>query len=110
MSSKLLANKNLLKNLVIRDLRHRYVGSMGGFLWSIVHPLVLLATYTFLFGVLNQRLPSGSGTTSFPIFLFCGILPWLLFQETIIRSCSSITDNAALITKTIIPAEILPVA
>jgi lipopolysaccharide transport system permease protein len=55
-------------------------------------------------------MPPGSGTNSFPIFLFCGILPWLMFQETIVRSCSSITDNAALITKTIIPAEILPVA
>jgi ABC-type polysaccharide/polyol phosphate export permease len=75
-----------------------------------VQPLALLAAYTFLFGILNQRMQPGAGTTSFPVFLFCGILPWLLFQETVMRSCSSITDNAALITKTIIPAEILPIA
>jgi ABC-type polysaccharide/polyol phosphate export permease len=87
------------------------VGSIGGFLWSVVQPLVLLVTYTFVFsGVLGQSMRPEFGTNSFPIFLFCGILPWLLFQDTIMRSCSSITDNAALITKTIIPAEILPVA
>src|SRR5216684_687669 len=37
---KLIANRNLLKNLVIRDLKHRYVGSIGGFLWSVIHPLL----------------------------------------------------------------------
>jgi ABC-type polysaccharide/polyol phosphate export permease len=111
MITRLIANRNLLKNLVLRDLKHRYVGSMGGFLWSVVQPLVLLVAYTFVFsGVLRQPMHPEFGTNSFPIFLFCGILPWLLFQDTLIRCCSSITDNAALITKTIIPAEILPMA
>ncbi len=108
---KLVANRNLLKNLVLRDLKHRYVGSMGGFLWSVIHPLVLLVSYTFVFSVvLRQKLGPGSGTDSFAIFLFCGLLPWLLFSDTILRNCSVITDNAPLITKTVIPAEILPVA
>ena len=104
-------NRNLLKNLVVRDLKHRYVGSIGGFVWSFVHPLVLLVSYTFVFSVIFQiRLGAGYGTESFPIYLFCGILPWLMFQDTLVRSCSAITDNAALITKTIIPAEVLPIA
>jgi ABC-type polysaccharide/polyol phosphate export permease len=47
---------------------------------------------------------------SIPVFLFCGILPWFLFTDTVVRNCSAITDNASLITKTIIPAEILPIA
>jgi lipopolysaccharide transport system permease protein len=108
---KLAANRNLLKNLVIRDLKHRYVGSMAGFLWSVIHPLVLLVSYTFVFTqVFPQALGPEFGTGNFPIFLFCGILPWLLFQDTVIRNCSVITDNAPLITKTIIPAEILPIS
>ena len=74
---KLVANRNLLKNLVLRDLKHRYVGSMGGFLWSVIHPLVLLVSYTFVFSVvLRQKLGPGSGTDS-PGFcspiLSCGI-------------------------------------
>ncbi len=108
---KIGANRNLLKNLVIRDLKYRYVGSIGGFLWSVVHPLVLLVSYTFIFTIVFQQpLASEFGAASFPIFLFCGILPWLLFQDTVVRNCSAITDNAQLVTKTVIPAEILPIA
>lgn len=108
---KLMANRNLLKNLVLRDLKHRYVGSLGGFLWSVIHPLVLLVSYTFVFTViLRQRIGPQFGTDNFAVFLFCGILPWLLFQDTVMRNCSAITDNVPLITKTVIPAEILPIS
>src|SRR5438552_10544788 len=107
---KLAANRNLLKNLILRDLKHRYVGSIGGFLWSVVHPIVLLISYTFVFGVMGFRLGKDSGTDSFGIFIMCGLLPWLLFSDTIIRNCSVISDNAPLITKTTIPAEILPIS
>src|SRR5437870_7125858 len=108
---KLVANRNLLKNLVIRDLKHRYVGSVAGFLWSVIHPLVSLLSYTFLFTVIFPT-PLGpqSGTDSFAIFFFCGFLPWFLFSDTIVRNCSVISDNAPLITKTIIPPEILPIS
>jgi lipopolysaccharide transport system permease protein len=108
---KLAANRNLLKNLIIRDLKHRYVGSIGGFLWSVVHPVVLLISYTFLFGVVfPNNLGPESGTNSFAVFVLCGLLPWILFNDTIVRNCSVISDNAPLITKTVIPAEILPMA
>jgi lipopolysaccharide transport system permease protein len=108
---KLIDNRNLLKNLVLRDLKHRYVGSIGGILWSVIHPVVLLVSYTFVFAILNQHpLGSQAGSASFPIFFFCGFLPWLLFQDTVTRSCSVITDNAPLITKTVIPAEMLPIS
>src|SRR5690349_20259593 len=107
---KFLANKNLLKNLVIRDLKHRYIGSMGGLVWSVVHPLVQLISYTFVFTVvLKQRLGPQYGTESFAIFLFCGLVPWILFSDTVMRSCNVIVENSALITKTVMPAEMLPV-
>lgn len=108
---KLSANRNLLKNLIIRDLKHRYVGSIGGFLWSVVHPVVLLISYTFVFGIVTPTaLGPNAGTDSFAIFVTCGLLPWILFSDTIVRNCSVISDNAPLITKTVIPAEILPLA
>jgi lipopolysaccharide transport system permease protein len=108
---KLAANRNLLKNLVLRDLKHRYVGSIGGFVWSVVHPLVSLVSYSFVFTVLTPlTLGPEFGTDSFAIFVLCGLLPWLLFSDTLIRNCSAISDNAPLITKTVIPAEILPIS
>jgi ABC-type polysaccharide/polyol phosphate export permease len=108
---KLVANRNLLKNLVVRDLKHRYVGSVGGFLWSVIHPLVSFLTYTFVFTVIVPS-PLGPqyGTNSFAIFFFCGFLPWFLFSDTVMRNCNVISDNAPLITKTIIPPEILPIS
>src|SRR5437868_1247843 len=108
---KLGANRNLLKNLVVRDLKHRYVGSIGGFLWSVIHPLVSFISYTFVFTVIfPQNLGPEYGTNSFAIFFFCGFLPWFLFSDTIMRNCGVISDNAPLITKTVIPAEILPIS
>src|SRR5215472_11672436 len=108
---KLAANRNLLKNLILRDLKHRYVGSVGGFLWSVIHPIVLLVSYTFIYSVIFQfKLGLESGTTNFAIFVLCGLLPWTLFADTVVRNCSVISDNAPLITKTIIPAEILPIS
>jgi len=108
---KLRANRNLLKNLIVRDLKHRYVGSIGGFLWSVIHPVVLLVSYTFVFSVVfPSQMGPEFGTDSFAIFILCGLLPWLLFSDTIVRNCSVISDNAPLITKTVIPAEILPIS
>jgi len=108
---KLAANRNLLKNLIVRDLKHRYVGSIGGFLWSVIHPVVLLVSYTFVFSVVfPPQMGPEFGTDSFAIFILCGLLPWLLFSDTIVRNCSVISDNAPLITKTVIPAEILPIS
>ena len=108
---KLIANRNLLKNLILRDLKHRYVGSMGGFLWSVIHPIVLLISYTFVFSVvLRIKMGMETGTTNFSIFLICGFLPWMLFNDTVMRNCSVISDNAPLITKTVIPAEVLTIS
>ena len=109
--AKLSDNRNLLKNLVMRDLKHRYVGSVGGFMWSVVQPIVQLLTYWFAFRVVFQaRAGVEFANVSPPVFLFCGILPWFLFTDTVMRNCSAITDNKSLITKTVIPAEILQIA
>lgn len=101
----------LIVNLVIRDFRQRYVGSSLGWLWAAVHPAVLLASYTFVFAVV-LKIPKGRnwGTDSFALYLFAGILPWLLFQETVARSATSIVDYANLITKTVFPSEVLPLS
>ena len=109
---RLLSNRNLLKNLVLRDLKNRYVGSVGGFFWSIVHPIVLLVCYHFVFAVvMAQRFGLEQyGTESFALYLFSGILPWLMFNDTVIRNCTSVTDNPGLVTKTVIPSEVLPIA
>ena len=108
---RLKANRNLIRNLVVRDLKHRYVGSVGGFFWSVVHPIVLLVCYYLvLTKVFGQRLGEEYATQNYALFLFCGIVPWLMFQDTVLRNCTSVSDNASLITKTLIPSEVLPIS
>jgi len=107
----LIASRTLLFQLVRRDFRQRFVGSAAGWLWGLIHPLVLLASWTFVFQIcLGQEMPPGEVTNNYSVFLFCGFLPWLLFQETVTRSASSLIEQANLITKTVFPSEILAVS
>ncbi len=107
----LIERRGLVVELVRRDFRQRYVGSAAGWLWGVVHPLVLLLSWIFVFQVcLKVTLPAGSVTQNYPMYLFCGMLPWLLFQETVLRSAPSMVEHANLITKTVFPAEVVPVS
>jgi len=107
----LVQRRSLLFQLVRRDFQERFVGSAVGWIWGVIHPLVLLASWTFVFSVcLHQKMPAGEVTDSYPLFLFAGMLPWLLFSETVQRSASSLLEQASLITKTVFPAEMVPVS
>jgi len=107
----LVERRTLIFQLVKRDFQQRYVGSVAGWLWGLIHPLVLLGIYTFVFGYcLPNSLGAGDVTRSYPLFLFSGMLPWLLFSETVQRSSSSLVEQANLITKTMFPSEIVPVS
>lgn len=103
----LVERRSLLFQLVRRDFEQRYVGSAAGWIWGLVQPLVLLLSYSFVFGVC---LGQGSLMKNYPLFLFAGMLPWLLFAETVQRSASSLLDQANLITKTVFPAEVVPIS
>ncbi len=107
----LVRSRTLLAQLVRRDFQQRFVGSAAGWLWGLIHPLVLLVSWIFVFQVcLHQTLPPNEVTHNYALFLFCGFLPWMLFQETVTRSASSLLENANLITKTVFPSEIVPVS
>jgi lipopolysaccharide transport system permease protein len=107
----LIERRSLLYQMVRRDFERRYVGSMGGWLWGLVQPLVLLLSWTFVFHwCLKMGVPEGHGTSNYTIFLFTGYLPWMLFQETVTRSSTSLLEQSSLITKTVFPSEIIPVS
>ncbi len=107
----LVERRALVFQLVRRDFKQRYVGSAAGWLWGVVHPLVLLLSWVFVFQIcLKVPLPPGSLTQNYPLLLFAGMLPWLLFQDTVLRSAPSIVEHAGLVTKTVFPAEVVPVS
>ena len=107
----LFSGRTLLVELVKRDFAKRFIGSAAGWLWGLIHPLVLLLSWTFVFQIcLKQQPPPNEVTDNYTVFLFSGFLPWILFQETVTRSATTLIENANLITKTVFPSEILPVS
>ena len=97
----------LLREMVRRDFRARYAGSLLGLLWSFVQPLWQLLLFTFVFSTVLRISPLGARTGSFAVFLFCGLLPWMAVQEGILRGTTAVTDNAQLVTKVRLPAAVL---
>ena len=94
----------MLFQLVRRDFQQRFVGSAVGWIWGVIQPLVLLASWTFVFSIcLKQKMPAGEVTDSYPLFLFAGMLPWLLFSETVQRSASSLVEQASLTPRPYFP-------
>src|SRR5215471_12188035 len=107
----LVERRSLLFQLVRRDFEQRFVGSAIGWVWSLINPLVLLVSWYFAFTIL-LRIPVNPAevTKSYPLWLFAGMLPWLLFSETVQRSSTSLLEQANLITKTVFPSEMIPVS
>lgn len=103
-------NFALVRSLVRRDVLARYRGSFGGVAWTVLHPLLLMATYFFVFGVvLQSRIGADTSRSAYALFFLAGMLPWLAFSETIGRSPHSIVEHRNFVKKLIFPVEIVPV-
>jgi ABC-type polysaccharide/polyol phosphate export permease len=104
--SNLIRYRGLISSLVARDLKARYRGSVLGFFWSFVNPLLLLLVYWFVFTwVLPNRT---AGLEPYALFLFCGILPWAWFSASLSDAAGSLIAGGNLIKKVLFPAEVLP--
>lgn len=101
---RLLREGDIVWQMVSTDLRTRYVGSLLGFTWSIVHPCAIIAIYVLVFSnVLGARLPQGGGTYGYAIYLCAGLIPWLALQEVIGRSTTVFFDQAKLVKNVAFP-------
>ena len=99
--------RGLIETLVVRELKARYRGSVLGFFWSFVNPLLLLLVYSFVFSVV---LPGFRGDLEpYALFLFCGLLPWTWFSSALLESSNALIMNGNLINKVQFPAEVLPI-
>ncbi len=105
----LVERRSLLFQMVRRDFEKRFIGSAAGWLWGVIHPIVLLLSWTFVFDLV-LKVPAGDGIQNYSLWLFAGFLPWLLFQDTVTRSSTSLLEQANLVTKTVFPSEIVPLS
>lgn len=107
-----LKNHELLTRMIWRDVLERYRGSLLGLLWSFINPMVVLATYSFVFSVffkMEAKLPDGR---PFPFFimLFCGLIPFQFFSEVISKSPAIILSAPNFVKRIAFPLELLPLA
>jgi len=104
----LFRHRLLIQSLVGRELKARYRGSVLGFFWSFINPLLQLLTYGLVFSVI---LPGRRSAAMEPylLFFFCGILPWSFFQSSLVESSGVLIAGGNLIKKVLFPAEVLPV-
>jgi ABC-type polysaccharide/polyol phosphate export permease len=110
---ELFKYRQLVVTLVTRELKARYRGTVFGFFWSFLNPLLLLMVYFVVFGVI---LRGSSGRVkdinlvgvNYAIFLFTGLLPWLWFSSSILESANVLFVHGNLIKKIQFPLEVLP--
>lgn len=97
--------RELLLNLVRKELRVRYKDSFLGFLWSMLNPVMYLAVFYVVFNILLT-----GGIPYFPVFMLSGLLPWTLFSSSLSGGAGSLLANSSLLKKVSFPREVLPMA
>lgn len=99
--------RELLYFLAWRDLKIRYRQTALGAAWAIIQPVSTMLVFWVFFGRL-AGVPSGGAP--YPLFAYCGLLPWLLFAHALSESSASLVNNRSLVTKVYFPRLIVPIA
>lgn len=97
--------REMMYNLVRKDLRTRYKGSFLGFLWTFVNPLLQLVIYTIVFSTIMRV-----NVDKFYIYLFVALIPWIFFTTSLQGGATSIVSNKDLIKKVYFPRLIIPIS
>jgi ABC-type polysaccharide/polyol phosphate export permease len=101
---ELLRYRFLFAQLVRRELRQKYQGSGLGVLWYLINPLVLMAAYYLMFGVLFKTVQHHD----YPLFLMVGLVIWIFFSQSLLSAAPSLIDQGALVRKVRFPREAIP--
>lgn len=101
---ELVSYREILLNLVRKELKVKYTASVLGAVWSLLNPIVYLAVFSFVVRILHARVPD------FPVFLLSGLLVWNFFANALQAGARAVIDNANLVKKVAFPREILPLS
>jgi lipopolysaccharide transport system permease protein len=94
-----------------RELLGRYKGSALGIAWAVLTPVVMIAIFTFIFaGIFGARFGATDSHWDYALYLFCGLLPWSMFQESLQQSANTIVVHSNLVKRVVFPLETLPAA
>ena len=101
----------LIKYLVQRQMASSYRGSYLGLVWTFLSPLLMVAIFTLVFSEvlgLRFREVTGDSTLNFGLYLYCGLLPFLAYQQALTQGVNVIRRNSDLVERVVFPLEILP--
>lgn len=102
---ELFEYRQMIYGLVKRELRGKYKGSVLGFLWTFINPLLQLVVYTVVFSVIMK-----SDIQQYYLFLFVALVPWIFFSTAVQGGATSVTNSADMIKKIYFPREVLPIS
>lgn len=102
---ELYAYREMIFSLVRRDLKGRYKGSVLGFLWTFINPLLQLGVYTLVFSKIMR-----SGIEDYYLFLFVALVPWIFFSTSVSGGSSCIWAQQDMVKKIYFPREVLPIS
>lgn len=102
---ELYAYREMIFSLVRRDLKGRYKGSVLGFFWTFLNPLLQLAVYTMVFSLIMR-----AGIEDYYLFLFVALIPWIFFSTSLTGGASCIMAQQDMVKKIYFPREVLPIA
>ncbi|MCY0876432.1 MAG: ABC transporter permease [Firmicutes bacterium] len=102
---EIIEYRSMLWGLILSELRTRYRGSVLGFLWTFVNPLLTLLVYTLVFSTVMRI-----HLTHYAVFLFIGLLGWNMFSGATLSATSVIVRQAPMVKKIYFPREILPLS
>ncbi|MGB3681072.1 MAG: ABC transporter permease [Rubrobacteraceae bacterium] len=101
----------LIAYFVQRELSKSYRGSFLGIFWIFLGPVLMIALYTLVFSeILGLRFRQVEGVTNFGLYLYCGLIPFLAFGETVNKAVGTIKSNSTLVQQVVFPLEILPLS
>jgi lipopolysaccharide transport system permease protein len=103
-------HRQLAVAMARREVSDRYAGHVLGTLWSVAHPLVLMAVYVFIFGVVFRVAMGASSDEPFnyTVYILSGLIPWLAVADALNRAPTAVTGNANLVKQVVFPIEVLP--
>ncbi len=102
---ELFSYRDMVKNLVKRELRGKYKGSILGFLWTFINPLCQIIVYTIVFSLITRN-----DLDQFYVYMIAGMIPWTFFDLSLRNGCGSVRYQGNLVKKIYFPREVLPIS
>jgi len=106
--AEIAGHRRILWRMTAREFRSRYAGSLMGVFWTVINPLLLLMVFS-LVGIVVIKAKFGQNAGQSALYIFCGILPWLAFQDGVARAGTSMMENRNLMTRAMFPPSVIPI-